>query len=366
MASNFYMAALMKRSTEENSYSDDEEAQRSSSEVDSRHGANDDEGLMHFPMMSCMHQRALANEESSNENESYDDEEEARRSLAMLAPTQCAAEEQMCHSVIASMAHMQAEVKSLQNNNEESNVSSDSWHNDDDEESQISQPPQVVEINLPRINAHANDVATINSILGSIGDPAIKAVLESLIEDPENAHQHTGYDEYTNQPDPSQHSWTPIDVLYDGLLYAGFDMKRLNKNNLKRKAAWFKTFYGVEHTTVSPYLVDLRKEYPDINYRDCFMTLNWLTLYEVYPVLSARWKRREEYIGSKIIECGMKMANFAREKIIYFELKHDVQMGRTVDCVTFEIYEMRQDPNSKWFDWKTHSAGLVSYCYLVW
>jgi hypothetical protein len=94
------------------------------------------------------------------------------------------------------------------------------------------------------------------------------------------------------------------------------------------------------------------------------MTLNWLTLYEVYPVLSARWKRSEEYIGSKIIECCNKMAHLAQEKIV-FALEHKVDIGRTVDCTTFKIFEMRQDPHSKWFDWKTHSAGLVSFCYFA-
>ena len=46
----------------------------------------------------------------------------------------------------------------------------------------------------------------------------------------------------------------------------------------------FKSFYRVEHTTISPYLLGLQDEYPDIDYRDCFVILNWLTLYEVYPM----------------------------------------------------------------------------------
>ena len=111
-------------------------------------------------------------------------------------------------------------------------------------------------------------------------------------------------------------------------------------------------------------MADLRKEYPDIDYKDCFMTLNWLCLYDTYPVLSARWKCSEEYIGPKVIENGTKMAKLARKKI-RFELEHVTELGRTVDCATFMIQEMRLDPNSKWFDWKTHSAGLVSHCKLV-
>ena len=92
------------------------------------------------------------------------------------------------------------------------------------------------------------------------------------------------------------------------------------------------------------------------------MTMNWLTLYETYPILSARWKRSEEYIGSKIIDYAKKMANFAMAKIDW-GLREKVELGRSIDCATFMIQEMRQDPNSKWFDWKTHSAGLASCLY---
>ena len=73
------------------------------------------------------------------------------------------------------------------------------------------------------------------------------------------------------------------------------------------------------------------------------MTLNWLCIYDTYPVLSARWKRSEEYIGQKIIEYGMKMTALTKKKI-YFKLTHDIELGRTVDCSTFMIHEMRQDP----------------------
>ena len=51
------------------------------------------------------------------------------------------------------------------------------------------------------------------------------------------------------------------------------------------------------------------------------------------------------------------MAKLARKKIT-FELEHDVELGRTVNCTTFMIQEMRLDPSMEWFDWKTHSCGL--------
>ena len=61
------------------------------------------------------------------------------------------------------------------------------------------------------------------------------------------------------------------------------------------------------------------------------MTMNWLCLYDTYPVLSARWGCSEEYIGKAIIEMEYKMAKLGRKKIV-FELKHKVTLGRTIDC----------------------------------
>ena len=85
--------------------------------------------------------------------------------------------------------------------------------------------------------------------------------------------------------------------------------------------------------------------------------MNWLALYETYIILSGRWKYCEEYIGSKVIDYATKMAKVARKKII-FELEHNIENGRTVDCSTFMVQEFRLDPSIKWFDHKTHSCGL--------
>ena len=53
------------------------------------------------------------------------------------------------------------------------------------------------------------------------------------------------------------------------------------------------------------------------------------------------------------------VAKLSREKIV-FELKDNIALGRTVDCVNFTCQEMRLDPSSKWFDHKSNSCGLVS------
>lgn len=153
----------------------------------------------------------------------------------------------------------------------------------------------------------------------------------------------------------------PEDVLMVGLTYAGFDPSRLQRNNHGRKVRWFKSFYGVSPTTVAPYLQDMKDMYPRISFKDCLMTMNWLFLYDTYPVLSPRWKQCEEYIGDKVIEYGLMMAELGIKKIIFkLDDTRKLKLGRSLDCVTFMIQEMRLDPSSKWYDYKTHSCGLVS------
>ena len=220
--------------------------------------------------------------------------------------------------------------------------------------------PSVVRFQLesPSIDVHNGDMQTINSILGNITDPITRSALESITRDPGHICQCCNHIRPASRCSPER-EWAPLDLLYDGLVFAGFDIKRLQKNNIARKTEWFKAFYGVEHTTVAPYLIDLRKDNPDVNAKDCLMAMNWLKGYDTYPVLSARWESCEEYIGPKVIEHGFKMAKLARKKIV-FALEHDVEIGRSVDCVTFMTREMRLDPSSEWFDWKTHSCGLVS------
>ena len=203
-------------------------------------------------------------------------------------------------------------------------------------------PPCVV------VPAHTRDESLILSVIDEVESPAIKTALTKLME-------HCRYP----IGGASDSEWTSSEILEDGLWFAGYDLERLKKNNQSRKVAWFKAHYGVEPTTLAPYFAGLREMHPEVTYKNCFMTLNWLFGYDTYPVLSARWGCCEEYIGATVIDYFTKMAELGRKKIV-FELEHDVEIGRSVDTVTFMISEMRLDPSSDWFDWKTHSGGLVS------
>lgn len=115
--------------------------------------------------------------------------------------------------------------------------------------------------------------------------------------------------------------WTPrlvtsAEILQVGLFYAGFDHDRQNKNNLRRKTEWFKSFYGVEPTTVAALFSSIKMENEhQFVYKDCLLTLNWLYLYESYPVLSGRWKYCQEYIAKTVMIYGFMMARVAKKKL---------------------------------------------------
>ena len=81
---------------------------------------------------------------------------------------------------------------------------------------------------------------------------------------------------------------TAADILYVGLVYAGFEKARQTvafSENLQR----FIDFYGVPPTTAEPLFRDLRDRYPDIRYKVLLMTMNWFRLYNLERVLSGRW-----------------------------------------------------------------------------
>ena len=101
----------------------------------------------------------------------------------------------------------------------------------------------------------------------------------------------------------------------------------------------------------------LKEFHPDIIVMDGLMTINWLFLYNTYPVLSGRWKKPERGIRHTVIEIGEKMAKLTERMIPL--LKPGLKICRTVDCVPFMSQSMRLDPSTDWFDWKTESPIMV-------
>lgn len=221
------------------------------------------------------------------------------------------------------------------------------WQQDDDEESQLC---SILESHRSPIESVVSSISTFDMNdtpppLVNINDtpPPIDIV---HVETQQSWKKLIMFEKVT--------AVTPTcsDILFAGLFYAGFEPQRQRRNNLQRNTDRFEAFYGVEPSTILPILMDLKHYYPDITYKYCLICFNWLFCYETYPVLSGRWDYCEEKIGGIVIDYVKKLAHIGRLKII-FNLEVDIELGRTVDCVTFMAQEMRKDPSSKWFDYKT-------------
>ena len=151
---------------------------------------------------------------------------------------------------------------------------------------------------------------------------------------------------------------TDTALLSYGLSLVGFGPERQNVTfdmNVKR----FKAFYGPGPRTLRALLSDLEEEFESIVCKDVLMTLNWFKLYESQHVLSGRWGYCEKTVEKKIKENAKKIQAQLSKKIRFEGFDPKEIYWFSVDCVHFRVNEFRLDPSTKWYDNKSHSAGLT-------
>jgi len=152
---------------------------------------------------------------------------------------------------------------------------------------------------------------------------------------------------------------TADDVLYFGLVHAGFGDKRQKvRHGLLMDR--FMCFYGPEPRTVRDMMFDLHSDFPDISFKDLMMTMNWAKRYDPEHVLAGRWGYGEDHIRDVVKDVGRKIQSF-KERLIIFDpnLFDDDEINWiTVDCVNFTTHEFRQNPSTGWYDHKSNSSGL--------
>jgi hypothetical protein len=154
---------------------------------------------------------------------------------------------------------------------------------------------------------------------------------------------------------------TVPDLICAGLLFAGFDKQLQYKAGIRLTLRRFKAFFGEDPAALVPLFSDLKNKYPLIKLKDYLMTLNWFKGYDSLHVLAGRWKQCENYISSSINRTGTTIQSLKSNKIKFdFSNKTYKSYCSTYDTVNFKVNELRLDPSSKWFDPKSHSAGLVS------
>lgn len=156
---------------------------------------------------------------------------------------------------------------------------------------------------------------------------------------------------------------TAPDLLSTGLAFVGFDQKRQSKakaQEQKLNIDRFKAHFGEEPKVFVPLINDLKNKYGSINIQDFLMTVNWLKGYDTIHVLAGRWGRSERYIEPKVKAYARMIQSLKALKIRFeFETNEHKHYKATYDTVNFKVNELRLDPSNKWFDHKSHSAGLV-------
>ena len=157
------------------------------------------------------------------------------------------------------------------------------------------------------------------------------------------------------------HILTDVDILSVGLSYVGYDTKRQIRCNLERNMKRFKSFYGPDPTTIAHFFKDLRDKYPSFKYKDGLITLNWLFLNDKQSVLGGRWQCCEETVGP-LVKKNAKMFQSLKQMKIKWTFGHNHRFKASIDCSNFTTNEFRLDPSGRWFDHKSNSSGLVSFC----
>ncbi|KAL3936902.1 MAG: hypothetical protein SGARI_002359 [Bacillariaceae sp.] len=144
-------------------------------------------------------------------------------------------------------------------------------------------------------------------------------------------------------------------VLTKGLILCGFECARHGAPNTKLRR--FRAHFGVGPDAVAAIYNDLIPVGVHIN--DLLMGLNFLKGYDTEHVLSGRWKMDEKKLREKNRATVKAIQALKEKKVVWGEWDDDEVFIVSVDGVHCKIREVRKDPSSKWFDHKSHGAGLT-------
>jgi hypothetical protein len=150
----------------------------------------------------------------------------------------------------------------------------------------------------------------------------------------------------------------PLDeaqVLQLGLELAGFgpEQQRSDSINVRRLRA----FYGIGPKAITSMHNDLK--HLNIQVNQLLLALNFLKLYESEHVLAGRWKMNEKTLRV-VNRATLKSIQWLKEKkVVWGEWGNEDIFIISVDGVHCRIQEVRKEPSAKWFDHKSHGAGVA-------
>ncbi|KAL3912528.1 MAG: hypothetical protein SGARI_001109, partial [Bacillariaceae sp.] len=151
-------------------------------------------------------------------------------------------------------------------------------------------------------------------------------------------------------------------IMSLGLDFAGF-RGRQERVSFKLNVARFRSFYGVGPDALSCMwcdIIDLDLSKKKLDAATFLMAMNWLKLYDTEHVLAGRWLQDEKTIRNKICDMVLTIQKLKASKVVWEKFDEGEVFVISVDGVHCRIREVRTDPGSKWYDHKSHGAG-VSY-----
>ena len=121
----------------------------------------------------------------------------------------------------------------------------------------------------------------------------------------------------------------------------GFDHSRQNNVNDATNIERFKAFYGLEPTTLVPAFTDVKNKFPEATFHHLLITMNWLTLYDKYLVLSGRWGYHPATIGPLVWRYARMIQSFLNDKVGLHHVDMDTAIPLSLDTTTFTVNEIR-------------------------
>jgi hypothetical protein len=143
-----------------------------------------------------------------------------------------------------------------------------------------------------------------------------------------------------------------VEVL--GLEFAGFEIKRQGSANIKNRR--FRAHFGIGAAALASMYNDIREKNISIN--RLLMAMNFLKGYDTEHVLSGRWKLNEKDIRESNRSVVIVIQCLKEKKVVWGGWEDDEIFIGSVDGVNCRIQEVRKDPGSKWFDYKSNGAGV--------
>ena len=94
-------------------------------------------------------------------------------------------------------------------------------------------------------------------------------------------------------------------LLSEGLEYVGFNRQRQKNVQHKTNVDRFKACYGLEPTTLVHVFTDVMKRFPKATIKHLSLTLNWLTTYQSYYLLSGIWDLHHDTTKPRLEEVAI-------------------------------------------------------------